>query len=150
MDLELCWGAQARRAQPGRASIAGRWLQALPCLALPFPLLRGPTGHPARSQHSRSEHPQERAQPSHPCPAPLVLGTTSSLCPGILASDFPIFPPGRFLRPVWGAGSGNAAPLPSLGILPDPNLSSLAPWMRLCSAALLCFHRQPNSTGGSA
>lgn len=82
-----------------------------------------------------SQHPQERAQPSHFPPALLGMGTTSSLCPGILASGFPIFPPGRFLRPVWGAGWGNAAPLPTLGVLPDPDLSSHSPR----DAALLCI-----------
>lgn len=140
MDLELCRGAQARGAQLGRASIDGPWLRTPWGLAVPFAPLRGPTGYLASS-----EHPQERAQPSFPAPAPLGLGTTSSLCPGILASDFPIFPPGMFLHPGWGAGWGNAAPPPAWAsspistfpprprpVLPGPMNAAL-----LCSSTLL-------------
>lgn len=44
----------------------------------------------------------------------------SSISPGILMSDFPIFPPGTFLCQVWRDGWGNTASPPSLGILPSP------------------------------
>lgn len=114
MDLKLCWGAQARGAQLGRASIASSWLQTPPgsCSAFCSTL-----------RFCGSEHLQERAQSSCSPPAPLGLGKTSSLYLSILTSDFPIFSPGRL---------ENTARYPILCAL--PGLTDIA---LLCVSALL-------------
>lgn len=98
MDLKLCWGAQARGAQLGRASVASPWLQTSPESCSAFCCTLRPYGCPARAEHLQS---------SCSPPASLGLGNSSSL--SILTSNFPIISPERL---------ENTACYPSLCALP--------------------------------
>lgn len=112
MDLKLCWGAQARGAQLGRASAASLWLQTPPEPCSAICCTQRPCGCPARAKHLQSS-----------CSPPVTLGLGNSSSLSILTSNFPIISPGRL---------ENTACYPSLCGLPGLTDTAL-----LCASALL-------------
>lgn len=123
MDLKLCWGARARGAQLGRASITSPWLQTPPESCSAFCCTVRLCVCPARAKHL-----QERAQTSCSPPDPLGLGNISSLSLSILTSDFHTISPGRLEStaccPSWCAlhGLTDTALLCASALLPDSKM----------------------------